>query len=198
MADLNTYNSVQENFFVEINVDGSYTRFSDYQKDYTVSGSNYNALGSLLSITNTKTEIRASNQQLTIGISGIPTANLAMVQNAEIKGSPVTVHRALFDPVSAELLGTTEQNPTIKFKGMITNYAVEEYWDDSGNSGFSLILQVQSIIGQLLTKVAGRRTNPNDEKKFFSTDTSMDRVPLLRNANYNFGAPDTMPRLGTT
>jgi hypothetical protein len=38
-------------------------------------------------------------------------------------------------------------------------------------------------------RVTGRRTNPDDQKKFYPTDVSMDRVPTLVDANFNFGAP---------
>lgn len=198
MADISTFDQVQENFFVEVNIDGSYTRFSDYHIPYTIDSNSYTALGSLLGITNTRTEIRATNQQLTITLSGLPSSNLAMVQNSDLKGSAVTVHRALFNPVTGALLGTTQTNPVIKFKGIITNFGIQESWNTNiSNSTFTLSLQVQSVIGQLLTKTAGRRTNPNDEKKFFSSDVSFDRVPTITNANYNFGAPDFMPRVGT-
>lgn len=198
MPDLNTFYSIQENYFVELNINGSYTRFSDYHKAFTVDSNSYDALGSLLGITATKQEVRASQQALSISISGIPSTNLALVQNADIKGSTVTVRRALFNVTTGALLSTTETNPVIKFKGVVNNFGIEETWNTSINdSTFALTLQVNSIIGQLLKRTAGRRTNPVDQKKFFSTDTSMDRVPVIRNSNYNFGAPDIVPRIGT-
>ena len=63
MPALSTFKSVQENFFVELNINGSYTRFSDYDVPETIDGDSYTALGSLLGITNTSTELRATNQQ---------------------------------------------------------------------------------------------------------------------------------------
>tara|TARA_X000001382_G_C3093695_1_gene154366 strand:- start:25 stop:633 length:609 start_codon:yes stop_codon:yes gene_type:complete len=201
MPDLSTFSSVQENFFVDLYIDSNANGsayFSDYHQDYTIGSTNYNALGSLLGITKTKTEIRASNQSLTVSISGIPSSNLALIQHADLKGSSMTIRRALFNPVTQALLSTTESNPTIKFKGIVNNYSTKETWNaDTNSSTFTLTFQVQSVIGQLLTKSAGRRTNPVDEKKFFATDTAFDRVPSLRNSNYNFGAPDFMPRVGT-
>jgi hypothetical protein len=195
MAALSEFQSVQENFFVELNIDGSYTRFSDYDIPETIDGDSYTALGSLLGITNTSTELRATNQQLSIAISGIPATNLALVNNANIKGSIVTVWRKLYNPTTAIGLSLTEANPQIKFKGLVTNFSIVEKWSQSPS--FTLNFEVQSIIGQLLVKTTGRRTNPNDEKKFFPSDISFDRVPSLRNSNFNFGAPDTMPKVGT-
>jgi hypothetical protein len=39
-----------------------------------------------------------------------------------------------------------------------------------------------------MNKIAGRKTNSRDQKTFYPTDLSMDRVTQLANSNYNFGA----------
>jgi len=195
MPALSTFKSVQENFFVELNINGSYTRFSDYDVTELIDGDSYTALGSLLGITNTTTDLRANNSQLTISISGIPATNLALVHNANIKGSYVTMWRRFYDPSTAIVMLTNETNPQVQFKGMVTNFSIQEKWSQSPT--FTLNLEVQSIIGQLLVKTSGRRTNPVDENKYFPNDKAFDRVPTIRNSNYNFGAPDTMPRVGT-
>lgn len=187
MADLSTYSSVQENFFVELNISGAYTRFSDYHKAYTIDGNSYDALGSLLGITNTPTNIRASAEQLGVSISAIPNTNRSIAYDNNIKGASLTVWRAFFDPTTGALISTTEQNPTIKFKGMVTNFSIKETWGDT--STFTLILEVQNILSQLQKQTAGRRTNPLDQKKFYPSDLSMNRVPQLKNANFQFGAP---------
>jgi hypothetical protein len=41
----------------------------------------------------------------------------------------------------------------------------------------------------LQNKTSGRLTNPVSNKKFFPTDTCMDRVPGLQGTSFNFGAP---------
>ena len=198
-TDLSAISSVQQNFFVEVDIVGQgFLRFSDYATEYTIDSESYDSLGSLLGLTTTKTEIRATSSTLTITISGIPIANLNMANNINFLGSPVTVRQALFDPTTGNILSTTQTNPVIKFKGFVNKFAIKEDWNtDQRLSRFAIVLQVKSIIGQLLTKTAGRRTNPVDQNKFFPSDTSFSRVPTLRNSNYNFGAPDIVPRVGT-
>jgi hypothetical protein len=45
------------------------------------------------------------------------------------------------------------------------------------------------VVNVLENKVAGRKTNPKSQKQFYPSDRSMDRVPTLKGATYNFGAP---------
>ena len=46
-----------------------------------------------------------------------------------------------------------------------------------------------SVVELLNNKVSGRQTNPRDQKLYYPTDLSMDRVPALAKSNFNFGAP---------
>ena len=199
MPNLNTLDSIQQNFFIELNIPTQGTlRLSDYHIDFTVDGNSYNALGSLLNITTTKTEIRASSQTLTVTISGLPTANMNMVKNLNIKGSTVTVHRAFFDIATGNLLSLDITNPLKRFEGIVNNFTIQESWNqDKGESSFAIAFQVQNLLGQLLKRTNGRRTNPVDQEKISSGDLSFNRVPDIRNSNFNFGAPDIVPRLGT-
>jgi len=199
MPDINTLSNIQQNFFVEIDIPTqTVLRLSDYHKDITVDGNVFNALGSLLNLTTTKTEIRASQQTLTLTISGIPSANLNMIKNLNIKGSPVTVYRGFFDIDTGDLLTLDITNPIKRFAGIVNNFSVQESWNqDKRESAFAITFQIQSIIGQLMRKTNGRRTNPVDQKKHSASDVSFDRVPEIRNSNYNFGAPDIVPRVGT-
>lgn len=198
MASLSTFTSVQENFFVELNINGSYSRFSDYHVAYTIDGNSYDALGSLLGITPTKTNIRATAETLGITISGIPSSNLALVYNTNIKGSAITVTRVFFNPITGSALGTTETNPSVRFRGMVNNFSAQETFNAVDNtSTFTLGLEVENILSQLTKKTSGRRTNPLDEKKFFATDISFDRVPIIKNASFDFGKPRQSVKTGT-
>ena len=198
MASLTTFTSVQENFFVELNINGSNTRFSDYHVAYSIDGNSYDALGSLLGITPTATNIRATAETLGITISGIPSSNLNIIQNSNIKGSYVKVTRVFFNPITGSLLGTTETNPSVRFRGTVSNFSAHETFNSINNtSTFTLGLEVENILSQLTNKVGGRRTNPTDEKKFFPTDISFDRVPVIKNTSFDFGKPKEKIKSGT-
>jgi hypothetical protein len=198
--DLTSYSSVQSNLFVRIQIDqyrtttsGSYTEevltFSDMLTPYTINSEVYTGLGKLMSITSSKSELRVSSGEMTITLSGIPNTAIAEIVNSKIKGAPVRVYRALFNPNTNALLAVSP-NPLGRYRGFVNNYSLnEEYDTESRTSSNTLVLVCASSVDVLQNKVAGRKTNPESQKRFYPSDLSMDRVPNLENATFDFGAP---------
>jgi hypothetical protein len=188
--DLSGYRSIQTNLFVRLDIPNyQVLTFSDYHKSYTFGGTAYQGLGQLLSIDNTTNNLRASPEELTITIAGIPNSNITDILDNQIKGSKIEVFRAFFNPSTGDLLSIAG-NPAGKFRGVINNYSLEDDLDQGSSNGtISLILSATSVIELLNNKVSGRRTNPSDQKEWYPTDLSMDRVPGLAKSNLNFGAP---------
>jgi hypothetical protein len=80
--DLSSYRDIQTNLFVKMDVPGyQVLTFSDYHKDYTIGATTYQALGELLTVTNTTDELRASPRDITVTISGIPNGNVSEILN---------------------------------------------------------------------------------------------------------------------
>jgi len=185
--DLSSYSSIQSALFVRIDVpEYEVLTFSNYNRPLTIAGTTYTGLGQLMGITDTSSELRVSGGELTITISGLADTNISDVLSYRFKGSSVIVTRGIFDPVTGQLL-PIDGNPTGKFQGIVNNYSLNEDW--SGQDATNTIaLMCTSTIGVLSNKIAGRRTNPIDQKELYPTDVSMDRVPNLANSNYNFGA----------
>lgn len=198
--DLSTYQSVETGLFIRIQVDeyrtsstGGYTsevlRFSDYIRPITIDGESYTGLGRLLGITTTTSELTPSRGNITVSISGIPNTSLAEILYSKIKGSPVEVWRVFFDPVTGAQLAITG-NPAGRFFGIVDNYTLDEEYDyDSRTATNRITMTCNSVVEVLDNKVTGRRTNPVDQKAFYPSDVSMDRVPNLKESYYNFGAP---------
>jgi hypothetical protein len=187
--DLSSYPSIQTNLFVRLEIPGyQILTFSDYHTSITFSGTTYQGLGQLLEITNTTNSLRATSEELSMTISGIPTGNISSVLNYKIKGSKLDVYRAFFNPTTGILLNI-QGNPAGKFKGIINNYNISDELNDRSTGKLSIVFSATGIVEQLNNKVTGRRTNPIDEKLYFPNDRSMDRVPGLANSNFNFGAP---------
>jgi hypothetical protein len=188
--DLSAYRSIQTNIFITLDIPNyEVLTFSDYHKTFTLSGTSYQGLGQLLSITDTTSNLRAAGNELTFSISGIPEGNVADVITRKIKGSPLTVRRAFFNSTTGELLNIAG-NPVGKFKGVISNYTITDDLDEGAPTGtFTITFVATSVIDLLNNKVTGRRTNPIDQKEFYPTDESFDRIPALTKSNFNFGAP---------
>jgi hypothetical protein len=188
--DLSTYGSIQTNLFVRLDIPGySVLTFSDYHKELTISGTNYTGLGQLLNISNTSGSLRATPEDVTVTISGIPNNNAQVILNNRIKGSDIQIRRAFFNPQTGQLLNIAG-NPAGKFYGVVNNFEISDELDMGSDMGtFTLILTATSVVELLNNKVSGRRTNPLDQKQWYPNDKSMDRVPSLAKTNFNFGAP---------
>lgn len=189
--DLTPYTSIQSNLFVRVDIhDYQVLRFSDYHRALTINTESYGALGQLLNITDTTTELRATAQEITITITGIPVSRVQEILAVKLKGSPVKIYRAFFDVVTGNLISVSG-NPAEKFQGMVTNFSIlDDAGSITGEAGtITLALIVTSAVEQLETKVTGRRTNPIDQRALYPTDAAFDRVPNLAGSNFNFGAP---------
>ena len=185
--DLSSYSNIATALFVSIDVeDYQVLRFSDWYRDFTIGGNNYNALGSLVSVSNSSSELRLTESELSITISGIPTANISSVLDYKMKGSAVEIYRGIFNADT----GASVETPVGKFKGVVTNFALQEEWDnETRSSSVTILLTCASIVSIMNRKLAGRYTNPTSMKSFYPNDLSMDRVPNLSESNFNFGAP---------
>jgi hypothetical protein len=186
MIDLTSYNSIQTALFVQLNVpDFQVFTFSDYNRPMSLYGINYTGIGGLMSITDSYSELKVNQTEVTITIAGIPNTSLTDFLNNKIKGSTIEVLRAIFNPVTGAILNITG-NPVGKFNGLVNNYSFAETWDGQ-NASNTISLMCTSIVGLMKTKRSGRRCNGTDQKSFYPTDTSMDRVRSLANSNFNFG-----------
>jgi hypothetical protein len=175
---------------------GTYTanvlRFSYKNVSVSIGGEEYLGLGRLMAITGSNSELRVSGGELTITISGIPNSSIAEIVNSKIKGSKVNVYRVLFNATTDAPLDNVG-NPLGRFNGFVNNYSLNEDYDvDARTSSNTIVLSCSSVVDVINNKIAGRKTNPQSFKRFSSigsADTSMDRVPTLKNATFNFGAP---------
>ena len=187
--DLSSYTSIQTNLFVRLDIPGyQVLKFSDFNIPYTINSESYTSLGSLLSITDTSSELRATSQEVAVTISGIPDANVIDILDNPIKGSSIKIYRVFFNPQTGEALSITG-NPAQKFQGIVSNYDISDDLDMGSQTGsVTLTLACTSVVELLNNKVAGRRTNPVDMKQYYPTDVSFDHVLALTNSNFNFGA----------
>jgi hypothetical protein len=188
--DLSSYNSVQTGLFVSIDVDGTNIfRFSDYNATINISGYNYTGLGKFVAITQTTSELKSSNGSVTITLTGIPNTSISEVTSLKFKGAKVIVQRVFFNAVTGDILNISG-NPVGRFFGVVNNYSLAEEYDVATRTSSNTIVLVCSSLTELLTnKIAGRKTNPSSFRSFNSNDSSMDHVPGLVGANFDFGKP---------
>lgn len=188
--NLSGYSNVQTGLFVSIDVDGTNIfRFSDYNTTITIDGFEYKGLGQLVAITTSTSELRSSPGGVTITMSGVPSTSVTSVTALGMKGAKVIVQRIFFDAVTEAVLNIPG-NPVGRFIGIVDNYSINEEYDvDAMTASVNLTFACTSVVELLENKISGRKTNPSSFKAIYPTDVSMDRVPSLVGANFDFGVP---------
>jgi hypothetical protein len=183
MPELSSYTSVKTHLYVRLQIDeyrttssGSYTpqilTFSDDESSFTINSET--------------SDLRTTTNTCTISLSGIPANAIEEILYSKVKGAPIAIYRAYFDVSTGTQIGDTVG----RFIGSVNNYSLEEDFDIESRTASNILqLECASNIGILETKIAGRKTNPQSMKSFFDSDTSMDRVPTLKEKIFNFGAP---------
>lgn len=196
--NLTSYDHIATGLFVRIPVDyyksnanatptSTVLRFSDYIHPVTINSESYVGLGKFVGISGSSSELKNSTGDITITLSGIPSGSIDEIVNSRIKGCSVQVWRVIFNSVTLQPLSISG-NPVGRFFGIIDNYTLDEEYDiDNMTATNTISLTCSSTVGMLQNKISGRKTNPTSWKAFNSTDISMDRVPSLVGANFNFG-----------
>lgn len=189
MIDLSSYAAVEAAMFCRIDVpDYDVLLFSNYNIPVTIGTDTYVNLGTLLNVTDSSSDLRATSGNMTVTISGIPNSSIAEVLAQQFKGSSIQIWRVFFDANTKQML-SIPGNPAGRFQGIVTNWTLDESWTPGATSTSNQIsFTCSSRVEQLTRKVSGRRTNSYDQKRWYPTDVSMDRVSIIANTNFNFGA----------
>lgn len=189
-VDLSSYRAVEIGNLVRIVPPvGSALLFTDMNRSVTVDGVAYSTLGGLLSVSDFYSELRAIEQEVTVGIAGIPTTNVTTFLNTDYKGSEIEIRRAYFNPVTQAALAAGSS--LLKFRGLINSFNMQEDWDGQARTAtFTITLVCNSLISTIIQRVSGRRTNDGDQTTLYPGDLSMSRVATITNASFQFGKPD--------
>tara|TARA_R110001632_G_scaffold59286_2_gene144266 strand:- start:766 stop:1413 length:648 start_codon:yes stop_codon:yes gene_type:complete len=177
-------NNIKHCLLIDLQIDGTTYYISNAYKAITYNSNSYTECGAFLQIGQFSEDIKTTNGDISITLSGIPS-NIDYIQtilSANIKGGTCKVYRAFFDDNYAVT------NVYQRFSGVITNYSISEDENilDSKITN-SVGISVASINTLLENRISGQRTNPTDRKEFFSTDNTFGRVPELHNVNFDFG-----------
>ena len=175
--------------FIKLTTESDTYTFCNAATPITVDGTTYSNLGSLLSIGEIKRETKATSGDLTIALTGVDGANVAVILDSDIKGSLVEVWRGFFD--SNNQIITT---PTLQFfkryQGYVNNFSVTEDWNEQARTRIATCsISCSSFRMILQNRISGLKTNPTVWQNFYPNDTSMNRVPVISATFFDFGSP---------
>lgn len=178
--------NIRQSLFVRIRLpDGTHLRISSHDTAFNITESDgtvttYQPLGVLLGVTEFNNELRPTENEVTISLSGVDQSGLTSImsyfnrtsygQNS-LKGADVTIRRAFFDRDTGVLLNIAG-NPSIRFVGNVNNYSLtDEYNQFSDSTTTTISVSCSSILSVLANKISGRKTNRSSMDQWFPADT---------------------------
>lgn len=188
--------SLKHCMLVDITVNSTTYYISNAYSPISYQGNSYTQLGHFLGIGEIQDDLKITNNQITLNISGIPPDDgspnyLGVVLNSNIKGSKIRIYRAFFDSNNGFYRA---DQVYLRFDGYISNFSLNESWNqDSKQTANNISVQCSSVHAIMEKKYTGRRTNDQDQQLFFPGDTGMSRVKSLADASFDFGRPYTAP-----
>jgi len=176
---------------IDLTVNGTTYRIANSYNPVTWDGNQYTQLGHLLGLSEIQEDLRATNNALTVSLSGIPSdvtgepSYMDIVLNSNVKGSLIKIYRAFFNTEDHYLVTS---NVFLRFQGYVSNYSISENWDVDGKVMTNTIaLQCSSNNALLERQYSGRRTNTDSFST--ATDFGMYRVKAIANTAFDFGKP---------
>ncbi len=172
---------------IDLTLDATTYYISNAYKPVTYDGNTYTELGSFLGMDGITDDVKTSNGDMNITLSGIPSDAdyMNIVLTSKIKGGQVVIRRGFMSESDLEL--DTSEVYT-RYSGIITNFAITEDVDIINKKNTNSISIMVASLNQLLeTKVKGQFTNPESRKRLFANDQIFDRIPELQNLHFDFG-----------
>ena len=178
---------VSHALFIDLTLGNVTYYISSAYQPITINSNTYTELGAFLQIGDVTEDLKTTNGDIILTLSGIPSdvSYMDIVLSTSIKGGNVIVRRGFFDtdtlqPIPGQIFE--------RYRGVITNYAVEETTNFlTGELTNQISISCASLNSLLETQVRGQRTNSTDRKRFYPSDVSMDRVKALQNTSFDFG-----------
>jgi hypothetical protein len=172
---INPSNNISYITLVDLTLGDEIYRLCDAWAPYELNGTEYMALGSMLSVSGVTTQISTAQTEVTLTVGGITNdANYAeLIRNTPIRGGSVQVSRIILTKQQPD----DYQDSWIAFRGIINTYAVRETFDTlAGQATLNLVLSCQSIQDFLYAQYRGEITNGADRRRFFPNDPAFDYV----------------------
>jgi hypothetical protein len=156
--------------------------FSSAYNYETIDGVIYTPLGGLLAVGVQQRDLRVTQADTSVSLSGIDGNNIFIVLSTKIRGSKLEIFRGFYDD------NYNLSNVALRFTGIITSYQITELREEQDDN-FIVTVNASSYKTVLENRVAGRKTNSESWKIWAPTDISMDQVYSLADQQFDFGKP---------
>ena len=185
-------NYIKHCLLIEIYVNENVYYLSNAYNPITYNGNVYTQLGHFIGMSEIQDDLRATNNQISMTLTGIPPDPgeinyMSIALNSNLKGSRVKIYRAFFSPDSGYYDPAAVY---LRFNGYVNNFSLSENWDnESKTTSNNISIQCSSIHAILEKSYSGRRTNENDQQFWFPGDSGMYKIKSLADSSFDFGKP---------
>jgi hypothetical protein len=191
---------VKHGMLIDLTINTTTYYISNLYTSITWNGHAYTQLGHFMGVTEIQDDLRPTNNQITVTLSGIPPDDgspnyMSIALNSNLKGSKIKIYRAFFDITNGALM--TDQVYQ-RFNGYVSNYSLNENWDQENRLvSNSISIQCSSVHAILEKSFGGRRTNEKDQQYWYTGDTGMYKIKSLADSQFDFGKPYVAPASAT-
>lgn len=162
-------------------------RLSSHYTDLVVGGETYVAAGQLMSIGSTTDNIEATDDSLSIGLSGIDSSVTAAVLSSKVPGSEINIYRGFFNEDTGLLY---DNAPYLVWSGIASSYSITDTFDIDNTDAVSIQVEGKSLLSSIMDRQSGVYTSVSSYQTITSSDKSMEFVAGLTNKTFNFGKED--------
>ena len=177
--------------FIRLTMPSNVYTFCNASAPIAVNGITFTNLGSLLSLSEVKRDIKANSSDLNISLTGVDGTNVSIVLSSDIKGSRIELWRGFLDSDN-QIIQTPTQQFFKRYQGIVSNYSITEDWNEQLRTRVATVgLSCASFRTLLENRVGGVRTTPKIWQAFYPGDNSMNRVPAIAGSYFDFGGEPT-------
>jgi hypothetical protein len=193
MTTINAVTGPQINHaeFVRLTVGNAATvyTFCNAGAPITVGGITFTNLGALLNVGDVQRDMKATSDDMTIQLTGIDPASIALILSNDIKGSLVEVWRGFFNS-NNQIITTPTTQFFKRYQGIINSVSITEDFNSELRQRIATCSIACSSMRRILeNRLSGVKTNKSNWQFIYSSDTSMNRVSEISNQYFDFGAP---------
>ena len=177
--------------FVKLTVGtaGTVYTFCNAAAPITVGGITFSNLGALLNVGDVQRDMRSTSDDMTIALTGIDPANIALILSNDIKGSLVEVWRGFFNS-NNQIITTPTTQFFKRYQGIINSVAITEDFNSEARTRIATCsISCSSMRRVLENRLGGVKTNQSSWQFLYPGDTSMNRVATIANTYFDFGKP---------
>ena len=186
-----TSSQIKHAEFVRLTVGTAATvyTFCNAAAPITVGGITFTNLGALLSVGDVQRDMKATSDDMTIQLTGIDPANIAVILSNDIKGSLVEIWRGFFNS-NNQIITTPTTQFFKRYQGIINSVSITEDFNSELRTRIATCsISCSSMRRVLENRLSGVKTNQSNWQFIYANDTSMDRVAEISNQYFDFGSP---------